>query len=195
MRRLLVARQGALLPVANAQEGVDFMKKRKEQEWKAKLDSTRGMAQWIAIYQAYNATFKLAELALLAQRLSLPQIYLLGVLKAGGGMLTTGEIGRAMVRQSQTMTGLVDRLEEPGLVERVFDTRDRRKTWVRLTEKGDRKLEEALPVATRLAEELFSSLSDQELGELQASVEKLVRAATDRLAATLLPDGSMVRRP
>jgi len=52
-----------------------------------------------------------------------------------------------------------------------------------------------LPVATRLAEELFSSLSDQELGELQASVEKLVRAATDRLAATLLPDGSMVRRP
>ena len=195
MRRLLVARQGALLPVANAQEGVDFMKKRKEQEWKAKLDSTRGMAQWIAIYQAYNATFKLAELALLAQRLSLPQIYLLGVLKAGGGMLTTGEIGRAMVRQSQTMTGLVDRLEEPGLVERVFDTRDRRKTWVRLTEKGDRKLEEALPMATRLAEELFSRLSDQELGELQASVEKLVRAATDRLAATLLPDGSMVRRP
>jgi DNA-binding MarR family transcriptional regulator len=194
MRRLLVARQGALLPVANAQEGVDFMKKRKEQEWKAKLDSTRGMAQWVAIYQAYNATFKLAELALLAQRLSLPQIYLLGVLKAGGGMLTTGEIGRAMVRQSQTMTGLVDRLEEPGLVERVFDTRDRRKTWVRLTEKGDRKLEEALPVATRLAEELFSRLSDQELGELQASVDKLGRAATDRLAATLLPDGSMIRR-
>jgi DNA-binding MarR family transcriptional regulator len=152
------------------------------------------MAQWIAIYQAYNATFKLAELALLAQRLSLPQIYLLGVLKARGGMLTTGEIGHAMVRQSQTMTGLVDRLEEPGLVERVFDTRDRRKTWVRLTEKGDRKLEEALPVATRLAEELFSRLSDQELGELQASVDKLVRAATDRLAATLLSDGSMIRR-
>jgi DNA-binding MarR family transcriptional regulator len=194
MRRLLVARQGALLPVANAQEGVDFMKKRKEQEWKAKLDSTRGMAQWIAIYQAYNAIFKLAELDLLSHRLSLPQIYLLGVLKAGGGMLTTGEIGRAMVRQSQTMTGLVDRLEEPGLVERVFDTRDRRKTWVRLTEKGDRKLEEALPVATRLAEELFSPLSDQELAELQASVEKLGRAATDKLAATLLPDGSMIRR-
>jgi DNA-binding MarR family transcriptional regulator len=194
MRRLLVARQGALLPVANAQEGVDFMKKRKEQEWKAKLDSTRGMAQWIAIYQAYNAIFKLAELDLLSHRLSLPQIYLLGVLKAGGGMLTTGEIGRAMVRQSQTMTGLVDRLEEPGLVERVFDTRDRRKTWVRLTEKGDRKLEEALPVATRLAEELFSPLSDQELAELQASVDKLGRAATDKLAATLLPDGSMIRR-
>jgi len=145
------------------------------------------MAQWKAIYQAYNAVYKLTELALLPQHLSLPQIYLLGVLKTRGGMLTTGEISRAVIRQSQTMTGVVDRLEESGLVERVFDRSDRRKTWVRLTKKGDRKLEEALPVASGLAEELSSVLSDQELGELQATLEKLGRAAMDRLDAALAP--------
>jgi DNA-binding MarR family transcriptional regulator len=143
------------------------------------------MAQWTTIYQAYNAIFKLTELTLLPQNLSLPQLHLLSVLKSGGGILTTGEIGRAMVKASQTITGLVDRLEEPGLVERVFDRRDRRKTWVRLTEKGERKLSEALPVANRLSEELSAVLTDQELKELQAKVEKLRSAAMEKLAGAL----------
>jgi len=163
------------------------MAKRQKQEWKARLDSTRGMAQWKAIYQAYNAVYKLTELALLPHGLSLPQLHLLSILKGAGETLTTGEISRAMVRQSQTMTGVLDRLEEPGLVERVFDRRDRRKTWVRLTEKGERKLEEAFPVASRLAEEVSSVLSDQELQGLQVQMEKLRGAAMDRLAAALAP--------
>jgi len=163
------------------------MAKRQKQEWKARLDSTRGMAQWTTIYQAYNAVYKLTELALLPHGLSFPQLHLLSILKGAGETLTTGEISRAMVRQSQTMTGVLDRLEEPGLVERVFDRRDRRKTWVRLTEKGERKLEEAFPVASRLAEEVSSVLSDKELQGLQVEMEKLRGAAMDRLAAALAP--------
>jgi DNA-binding MarR family transcriptional regulator len=163
------------------------MAKREKQEWKDRLDSTRGMAQWTTIYQAYNAVYKLTELALLPHGLSLPQLHVLSVLKGAGETLTTGEISRAMVRQSQTMTGVLDRLEEPGLIERVFDRRDRRKTWVRLTEKGERKLEEAFPVASRLAEEVSSVLSDQELQDLQVEMEKLRGAAMDRLAAALAP--------
>ena len=163
------------------------MAKRQKQEWKARLDSTRGMAQWKAIYQAYNAVYKLTELALLPHGLSLSQLHVLSVLKGAGGSLTTGEISRAIVRQSQTMTGVVDRLEEAELVERVYDRRDRRKVWVRLTEKGERKLEEAFPVANRLAEELSAVLTDQELQDLQAKIEKLGRAAMDRLAAALAP--------
>ncbi len=165
----------------------------KKQDWKAKLKSTRGMAQWIATYEAYNAIFKLSELALLPHRLSLPQIYLLATLKGAGGTLTTGEIGRAMVKASQTITGLVDRLEDPGFVERVFDRRDRRKVWVRMTKKGEQKLQEALPVSTGLSEELSAALSDQELTQLQATMEKLGRAATDKLDAILTASGSSPR--
>jgi DNA-binding MarR family transcriptional regulator len=157
----------------------------RQSKGQAKLGDARGLAEWITMYKAYNAIFKLAELALLPHNLSLPQIYLLGVLKNEGDILTTGEIGRAMVKASQTITGLVDRLEEPGLVERVFDRRDRRKTWVRLTEKGERKFAEAFPVVSHLAEELSGILTDQELKDLQAKVEKLRTAAMDRLGAAL----------
>ena len=71
------------------------------------------------------------------------------------------------------------------MVERVFDKKDRRKVWVRLTEKGEQKLAEAFPVATRLAEELSSVLTDEELRDLQAKLEKLRSAAMDRLTAAL----------
>ena len=145
----------------------------------------RGMAAWDTLYETYNAIFKLAELALLPHNLSLPQLHLLSVLKDEGGILTTGEIGRAMVKASQTITGLVDRLEEPGFVERVFDRRDRRKTWVRLTEKGERKYGEAIPVANRLAEEISSVLTDEELQQFQTKSDKLRAAAMSRLAEAL----------
>jgi DNA-binding MarR family transcriptional regulator len=143
------------------------------------------MAEWISIYQTYNAIFKLTELALLPQALSLPQLHLLGVLRDGGGILTTGEIGREMVKASQTITGLVDRLEVQGFVERQFDRRDRRKTWVRITEPGSRKLEEAMPVAERIARELSTVLTDKELADLQAKLQKLLEAAMERLNKAL----------
>ena len=167
------------------------MTTRQKKAGPAKLDGARGMDQWTTIYQAYNAVFKVAELVLLEQRLSLPQLHLLAILKKGGGILTTGEIGRAMVKASQTITGLVDRVEEPGLVERVFDRRDRRKTWVRITEKGERKLAEALPVFNRLVDEIFSVLTDQDLQDVQAKVGKLRGAAIDKLAGTLTSGGSI----
>jgi len=167
------------------------MTTRQKKAGPAKLDGARGMDQWTTIYQAYNAVFKVAELVLLAQRLSLPQLHLLAILKKADGLVTTGEIGRAMVKASQTITGLVDRVEEPGLVERVFDRRDRRKTWVRITEKGERKLAEALPVFNRLVDEIFSVLTDQDLQDVQAKVGKLRGAAIDKLAGTLTSGGSI----
>jgi len=149
----------------------------------------RGMAEWGTLHQTYNAIFKVAELALLPHNLSLPQLHLLSVLKQDGGILTTGEIGRAMVKAPQTITALVDRLEEPGLVERVFDRSDRRKTWVRLTAKGKRKLEEAMPAANRLAEDISSVLTNDELRELRTNTDRLRTAAMQRLAEALARPG------
>ena len=157
----------------------------------------RGMAEWVSPYQTYNAIFKVTELALLPHNLSLPQLHLWSVLRRRGGRLTTGEIGREMVKSSQTITGLVDRLEAGSFVERQFDRRDRRKTWVRLTAKGERKWEEAMPVANRLAEEVSSVLTDRELAQLRAKTEKLRAIAMEGLAKALAgrPSGITGTRP
>jgi DNA-binding MarR family transcriptional regulator len=141
-------------------------------------EKTRGMAEWFTLYHTQNAMFKLTELALLPHNLSFPQLHLLHVLKQAGGILTTGEIGRAMVKASQTITGLVDRLEVQDFVERQFDRRDRRKTWVRLTAKGERKWMESMPVASRLAEELYTNTDKLRTVALRRLDEALGRSSS-----------------
>jgi len=149
------------------------------------ITAVRGLSEWIILYQDYNAIFKLQELALLPCNLSLPQLHVHSRLTYAGGELTTGEIGRAMVKASQTITGLVDRLEVQGLVERRFDRSDRRKTWVRLTQAGRRKFQDAFPAANRLGEEVFSVLSDEQLALLREATDKLRGIALQRLGISL----------
>jgi len=56
------------------------------------------------------------------------------------------------------ITGLVDRLEKEGLVERRPDPRDRRAFCVFLTRKGRNKAEDALPAAMEVNKRLKASL-------------------------------------
>jgi len=149
------------------------------------IQSVRGLSEWIILYQAYNAVFKVQELGLLPYNLSLPQLHVLTLLTYAGGELTTGEIGRAMVKASQTITGLVDRLEVQNLVERRFDRSDRRKTWVRLTDAGRERFAKAFPAASRQGEDLFSVLKDDELTALRSVTSKLREAALQRLNVSL----------
>ncbi len=125
----------------------------------------------------------MVEVALQPHGLSLPQFHLLGALKSGGGVLSTGEIARIMLRASQTVTGLVDRLEAQGLVERQVDSRDRRKANVRITASGERRLAEAQPTANRLAESIVSPLTQEELRDLEAKMRKLLANAWQKLSA------------
>jgi DNA-binding MarR family transcriptional regulator len=90
-----------------------------------------------------------------------------------------------MVKASQTITGLVDRLEVQNLVERRFDRSDRRKTWVRLTDAGRERFAKAYPAASRQGEELFSILSDSELESLKSVATKLRQNALQRLNVSL----------
>ena len=149
------------------------------------IQAVRGLSEWIILYQAYNAVFKVQELGLLPFNLSLPQLHVLTLLTYSGGELTTGEIGRAMVKASQTITGLVDRLEVQNLVERRFDRSDRRKTWVRLTDAGRERFAKAFPAASRQGEDLFSILKDDELTALRSVATKLRQAALQRLNVSL----------
>lgn len=56
--------------------------------------------------------------------------------EAGLDGLSPGELGRRMIVKPPSMTGVVDRLEKQGLVERVANPADLRSKEVRLTAEG-----------------------------------------------------------
>ena len=74
---------------------------------------------------------ELAELAL-----TQGEMHVLADLAGTAGVATPGELHRAFGHRHSTVTGILDRLERKGLIERPADPGDRRSRPVRLTAGG-----------------------------------------------------------
>jgi len=92
------------------------------------------------------------------------------------GAMTFKEIGERTLITKGTLTGVVDRLEAKGLVERIADTRDRRSTHVQLTAAGEAVFETHFPAHIAYLKARFDKLTRKEQGDALAVLRKL-RAA------------------
>lgn len=146
------------------------------------VDKVKGLGEWRALYQAYNAIFKLQELALISQGISLPQLQLLGLLAMEQRPLAISELAVWMVKEPNSLTGLVDRAEAKGWVHTHGDPKDRRKRLVEFTEAGVRRFEEAFNLSSRVTGKIFGNLSAGELSQIRTACEKLRDAALADMA-------------
>lgn len=93
----------------------------------------------------------------------------------GKDRMTLSDLAAAMDVSPRNVTGLVDHLEESGLVERHPDLDDRRATLVRLTTAGEVKLAAVRSDKNLARTTLIADFSDQELQMLRHLCLKLVR--------------------
>lgn len=102
------------------------------------------------------------------------------------GPLTVSEAARHLERAQSVISELVDRLAHHGLVERMSDARDRRRTLVWLTPAGLAALEAEREVLSReLVEGALGRMDGRARGELLAGLRALVTAA-DRMRGDVL---------
>lgn len=88
--------------------------------------------------------------------------------------LATCDLGNRLRQVGGTLTGVIDRMEERGLVRRERDQADRRVWRIWLTESG-RKLEAVLPsLALKVREEALEGLSDAERQTLSNLVDRII---------------------
>jgi MarR family 2-MHQ and catechol resistance regulon transcriptional repressor len=88
--------------------------------------------------------------------------------------LPLSELGRRLIVTKANVTGLIDRLEREGLVQRESHT-DRRVTLAKLTGKGLAVLEEAVPHHQQLLSHLLDCLTVEEKEQLITLLTKLRR--------------------
>lgn len=74
-----------------------------------------------------------------------------------------------------TMTGLLDSLERTGLIERIPNPDDRRMLNVRLTEKGQQRLDEVMPDYYRRVSSVMEELTPQDRELLMQMLQKVGR--------------------
>lgn len=139
------------------------------------------MGEWQSLYEAYNAVFKAQESALIPQGISLPQLQLLGLLARERRPVTISELAKWMVKEPNSLTGLVDRTEAKGWVHTHGDPKDRRKRLVEFTNSGVKKFAEASAVANSAGEKFFGALTAGDKEQLKASCQKIRDVAMKEL--------------
>jgi MarR family 2-MHQ and catechol resistance regulon transcriptional repressor len=89
------------------------------------------------------------------------------------GPLTIGELCTKMLVSGGNMTVVIDNLEKQELVERVPSKEDRRAIQVKLTEKGEKLIEQIFPQHARYIAQMASVLTPQEQEHLSRLLKKL----------------------
>lgn len=82
-------------------------------------------------------------------------------------------IGKKILLASSSITYVIDRLEEKGLVQRVADIKDRRVTFAELTKEGYSKMEDIFPKHAQTIEKVFKNLSDSDLNKLRTLLKEV----------------------
>jgi DNA-binding MarR family transcriptional regulator len=97
----------------------------------------------------------------------------LSVLERADGPLRMAELAEALRVVPRSATGVVEGLEEAGLVRRQTDPADRRSVLVSLTDAGRGTLDELTDARRQTAEELFGSLDAADQRRLLALLTRL----------------------
>jgi DNA-binding MarR family transcriptional regulator len=109
--------------------------------------------------------------------LSPSQFNLLNLLHSEPSGLSQTELSRHLIMHRSNVTGLIDRLEKRGLVQREDVEGDRRAYRVLLTHDGDQILEKIFPEYHAGARKVWDGLSGEQLEEIVAALQRVSRNA------------------
>ncbi len=128
---------------------------------------------WRQLYLTYSTIFKGIERAIAHTGVTLPQALALATIKNGPGPVTPSRLAHHLTQETQSVTGLIDRMEKQQWVRRVRDLADRRAIRLELTLAGEAKLEETLGPTSDTIARMFDRLSAGELSTLSSLLERV----------------------
>jgi DNA-binding MarR family transcriptional regulator len=102
-----------------------------------------------------------------------------------GSRETQGSIADTLGYDRGQLVGLLDELEERGLVERRRDPSDRRRHLVRLTAEGKKSLRRLRALSAQIEDDFLSPLSEKERANLHGHLLRLAEKHEPRCALPL----------
>ncbi len=120
---------------------------------------------------------------------SMTQLHVIWQLEDRGGILPMGRLADLLGVSMSNATGLIDRMEERGLVERVRPVDDRRVVHVRPTAAGTEAARAFELLKTDMLERVLDRLDDTQLRRLVRAIDDVRGAMAAELAQAQAPEG------
>jgi DNA-binding MarR family transcriptional regulator len=151
-------------------------------------ETSQAVTAWRQLYLTYSAIFKAIERSIAPTGVTLPQALALNTIRYGEGPMTPSRLAHYLTQETQSVTGLIDRMERQGWVRRVRDLPDRRAIRLELTDAGTHKLEDTSGPGFETTEQMFSRLKPEELEQLISLLGRVYLGAMEQLGReTALP--------
>jgi DNA-binding MarR family transcriptional regulator len=142
------------------------------------------MMPWLLITELYWMSYKLLERRFYHLGVSASQARVLAVLHFSKDPIKPSLVATLLFQETQSITGILHRIESRGWVERLPDPNDRRAVGLQLTDKGKQVTEEIVKIADELFDDLFGSvLSATDKRQIETILKK-VRAHGFKLPET-----------
>jgi len=126
---------------------------------------------WVLLEQACHMAWETRERELIRLGITGVQAAVLFAIKAIGDKATPAEISRWTLRESQSTSAILSRMEKAGLVARVKDLERKNMVRIAMTEKGERAYRESMK--RKSSQKLLSALSETERQELRSYLERV----------------------
>ena len=147
--------------------------------------SNAPLTAWVLFHRTCSAVYKAEERKLATLGLTPEKLEALWSCLAHPAPLTPAELSRILFRESQSVAGLLARMERDGLVRRIPKRKGRPFTEVKITAKGEELLQPGMEEVRALIARVMSCLSAKELEQLQKLLRKLRQKALEELQIEL----------
>jgi DNA-binding MarR family transcriptional regulator len=127
---------------------------------------------------AMNAVKCASSERLVRMGISMAQLHILYTLERSGEM-PMSRLADVLQVSLSNATGLIDRIEERGFVERTRVPEDRRVVLIRVTDAGRRMLEEVDAISTELLRSVFARIGRTQLAGVGRAIAELRRGLED----------------
>jgi DNA-binding MarR family transcriptional regulator len=130
------------------------------------------VGMWIRLARCYNLAMRDLRSGL-REECTMPQFDVLAQLARVEDGLTFSALSEKLLVTAGNLTGIVDRLEKLELARRETNPRDRRQIFIRLTPRGKEYCAKVIPEHERQIVKLFAGLSENDVQNLRADLDKI----------------------
>ena len=139
----------------------------------SKSEDTSGMHVWLVLWKAFKALEQIDKRSIADLGLGGISDFAILELLSNKGSMPINAIGKKIQLTSGSITAAVERAEKKGLVERQWDTEDRRVIHAVLTSKGKSTIKAAMKKHASELEMAAEGLNHSERAQLLKLLKKL----------------------
>lgn len=142
------------------------------------------MMPWVLITEIYWMSYKLLERRFYHLGVSASQARVLAVLHFSDEPIKPSLVATLLFQETQSITGILHRIEARGWVSRLPDPNDRRAVGLDLTDSGREISEEIVRISSELYDDMFGSVISATEKKSIETILKKVRALGFKMPET-----------